>query len=114
MTVHRIMAPDWEAGHELRAIVWNDETGEATGDHHYVPTLARALAGPTPLVQDRTPWPHYRLEDPAHDPADFLALILVIGRLGVPYPERVRLPESLRGVEPTPSLPDDTPPGCLN
>ena len=29
-------------------------------------------------------------------------------------PERIRLPESLRGVEPTPSLPDDTPPGCLN
>ena len=55
MTVHRIEAPDWRAGHELRAIVWNDETGEATGNHSYVPTLARALAGPTPLVQDRTP-----------------------------------------------------------
>ena len=29
-------------------------------------------------------------------------------------PERIRLPESLRGVEPTPSLPDDTPPGAVN
>ena len=114
MTIHRIEAPDWTVGHELRAIVWNDETGEATGDHVCAPWLAKTLAGPAPLVIADAPWPHYRLEDPAHDPADFLALILGPGNLGSPYPERVRLPESLRGVEPTPSLPDDTPPGCLN
>ena len=114
MTIHRIEAPDWTVGHELRAIVWNDETGEATGDHVCAPWLAKTLAGPMPIVRTRAPWPHYRLEDPAHDPADFLALIFFFGRVGVPYPERVRLPESLRGVEPTPSLPDNTPPGCLN
>ncbi len=114
MTIHRIEAPDWQAGHELRAIVWNDETGEATGNHSYVPTLARALADPMPITNIGDSRPNFRLEDPAHNPADFLRLIHFFGNLGVPYPERIRLPESLRGVEQTPPLPDDTPPGAVN
>lgn len=118
MTIHRIMAPDRSAGRELRAIVWNDETGEVTGDHENASWIAARLAGPMPVSTVGDYRPNFILADPAHAPADFLALILDIAEVGVsssgPPLWGVHLPESLRGVEPTPPLPDDTPPGAVN
>lgn len=114
MTVHRIMAPDSFAGHELRELAWNDEIGELTGDHTDVAGFAQDLAGPMPIHNRGSFKPNYVLEDPAHNPADFLALILELHDLGSPHRDRVQLPPTLRGVEPTPPLPDDTPPGALN
>ncbi len=115
MTVHRIMAPDWKAGWQLRAVEWDDDAGTVAGDHSAVPYLAKDLAAPTPLeIQPVRVMPAWNLEDPAHDPADFLALALYDHDIGSVFRSRVQLPESLRGVEPTPPPPGDTPPGVVN
>ena len=113
MTVHRIMAPDGDAGWRLRAIEWDDVAGTVAGDHRDVPLLAEDLAGPMPIWRTG-PQPVYRLADPAHNPADFLVLAIEIRNIGSIFRDRVQLPESLRGVEPTPPLPDNTPPGAVN
>ena len=39
MTVHAIEQPDWRADGARRRILWNDETGEVSGDHGELPFL---------------------------------------------------------------------------
>lgn len=43
MTTHRIMAPDVFAGREPRLILWDDETGEVSGEHSAVAHLNATL-----------------------------------------------------------------------
>ena len=44
MTVHAIEQPDWRADGARRRILWNDETGEVSGDHGELPFLRSWLA----------------------------------------------------------------------
>ena len=83
MTVHRIEAPDPAAGWRCRAIEWDDAAGTVAGDHSAVPYLAEDLAAPPPFWRTGGPEPLYRLDDPAHDPADFLALAIAIRDVGM-------------------------------
>lgn len=63
-------------GRETRSIVWDDEAGTVEGDHYRVATMRdvilRSADGP---VTVGTPGSTWDLRDPAHDPAEFLAMI---------------------------------------
>ena len=92
------------------AIVWNDETGEVTGDHGDVPSVRLWLD-----VAERDGHllgeeGRVNLRDPRHDPADFLA-VLVWSIRG--FYERLELPPALRGVKPTPLTAPRLPPGVV-
>ena len=104
--IHTILLPDIFRGRELRTVTWDDEAGTVGGDHHDVPWLREQLDAPRPLVQ-RAVWGRRTLVDPAHRAEDFLALMDDV--------RNAVLPESLRGVEPTPwpsyPRPPDLPPG---
>lgn len=116
MATHTITCRDWDEDDvKRRRIIWNDETGEVSGDHSKVPGLRRALAHAA-----RGGRLHLLIEggyldprDPLHDPADFLALMLF------PYVNRsdlldLDLPPALRGIEPTPMRsPGPPPPGAV-
>lgn len=80
-------------------IVWDDATGEVTGNHSQAAELALAIASPP--LECRCPWGFVSLADPAHDPADFLTALRSI----VSWPLHVVLPQSLADVEPTPYPP---------
>lgn len=80
-------------------IVWDDVTGEVSGDHPQAAELALAI-GNGPMIAN-CPWGSVTLADPAHDPADFLTAL----RFVVAWPLDVELPESLASVEPTPYPP---------
>ena len=96
MATHVIMAEDWRAGGEPRAIVWDDETGEISGEHHVVPRLR--------LAQERLEreggWQddmgYWRMPDPRLDPACVRVLIVsaVHGMLDL-----AALPEPLRSAD---------------
>ena len=98
MTVHRITMPDAFAGDEPREIVWDDETGEVSGDHSDVPDIggrldSAARDGFLPAMCG-----HWDLRDPRHDAEDFLVVLF--------WPGSVRaelLPPALR-VKPAPFI----------
>lgn len=99
MTVHKIMAPDIAEGRELRSIHWDDEAGFVWGRHSSVRHIRAVFAGPRPYPHGRMTGTAF-LQDPAHDPRDFLWLI------GDPaldfWPEdestQAKLPPTLRGI----------------
>ena len=105
MSVHTIKMPDWMRGRELRTVVWDDEAGTVTGDHSEVPWLQETLAREMPLDLG-TEGGNFIVTDPAHDPADFLA---VLGRAYWPILDHDRdrhlLSDSLRDVESTRATP---------
>ena len=90
---HTIIARDLVGTAE---IVWDDVTGEVTGNHRQAAELALAIAD-APMTA-HCPWGAVELRDPAHDPADFLTALRYI----VPRSLDIDLPESLADVEPTP------------
>ena len=108
MAQHTIMFPDWMVGRELRSIVWDDDAGTVEGEHSHIDDLREALAEPTPLLLPSIA-ASWTLNDPAHDPADFLALLshLIDDRA-------VRdLPPVFDGVEPTPGVAIPCSPGAV-
>lgn len=96
MATHTIRYRDWR--HDApRTILWNDETGEVSGDHGDVPGIRAAVEravreGHLPEV-----FGCCHLRDPRRDPADFLAVLHWVNQSGAP----LELPAALRGVEPT-------------
>ena len=98
---HVIRYPDRVADDEPRDLVWDDETGEVSGDHGDAEEVRRTLAlGYVTEITTRRP-----LADPAHDPAEFLVALGHVPdgwRLMPGGPLHHLLPPSLRGVEPAP------------
>ena len=108
MAQHTIMFPDIMVGRELRSIVWDDEAGTVEGEHSRLDRIREALAEPTPLVIPSIA-ASWTLNDPAHDPADFLALLY--RRID---DRAVRnLPPVFDGIEPTPGIAIPCPPGAV-
>ena len=102
--VHEIQYPDWSRGGELRSIVWDDEAGTVRGDHQFVPALEHSFKEKLiATIQGVT-----HLNDPAHDPRDFLALLY-----GDRIEDRGILPDSLKDVTPTPLTVGKLPEGAI-
>ena len=80
-------------------IVWDDVAGTVDGAHSEVPLLRERIGnGPT---EQGYPWGTAELRDPAHNPADFLAVL----RGTVSWPYHLELPEALADVAPTTPTP---------
>ena len=106
MTVHAITLPDMLRGEEPRTILWDDEAGTVSGTHHDLPDIRRVFAAPKPVevgVCGRV----WRLRDPAHDPAEFLALLHISYWPVWNSPLRETLPAVFDGVQPPPGEPDE-------
>ena len=104
MAKHTIMFPDWMVGRELRSIVWDDEAGAVEGDHSCLDLIREIFAEPTPYVIGDVA-AYWTLEDPAHNPADFLTVLSRhIDWRVLEDPLRSTLPPVFDGVEPTPGV----------
>ena len=73
---HTIMCPDRFRDGEPRSIVWDDETGEVSGDHSEVPDIRDTMARAERDGFLPEPTGHFVLRDPRHDPGDFLTALL--------------------------------------
>lgn len=113
--MHHLDLPDYRAGRELRRIVWDDEAGTVQGTHSAVELIGsvfdQAAHGP---IDFGCEWGEYILNDPAHNPSDFLAVVFrhcLSGR------QRLEdfLPASLTGVKLTqgPPMPADADTGIV-
>ena len=103
MAVHEIMIPDpwpWHRG-ELRSVVWDDVAGTVDGDHRNVPWIQETLALPKP-VDAGSPGVLWTLDDPGHDPAEMLVLLVLSAERP---PEQLSLPPIFDGV----ALPEGEP-----
>ena len=100
MAVHTVTLPDYSGP---RRIVWDDEAGTVEGDHSEIPYLRRVFAASKPV----TVGVGYvrRLRDPAHDPAEMLALIFGICQPHIH--ERPPLPPIFDGVALPKGEPDE-------
>jgi len=76
-------------------IVWDDVTGVVEGSHYDVGWLQKRLRDPFPL-EFGNEIARWVLQDPAHNPTDFLGLLGVAVGLEEPA---VVLPPSLKDVE---------------
>lgn len=99
MAVHTITLPDWMRGDELRTIVWDDEAGTVSGTHSDVAELQRVFDAPKPVTigDEGGTWD---LQDPAHDPAEFLTALGNAFWPALREPLRSTLPEVFDGLEP--------------
>jgi len=88
-------------GRELRSIVWDDEAGTVAGDHSDVDSFRRVFAADKPVTVGDTGLA-WDLVDPAHDPAQFLAVLWSVYAPALDKPLRSTLPAIFDGVE----LPD--------
>ena len=114
MAKHTLMIPDMMVGRELRSIVWDDEAGTVEGEHSQLYRLRMALAKPTPYVIHNIA-ASWTLAAPAHDPADFLAMLgqLIDWRV-LEDPLRSTLPPVFDGVgQGTLGVLKPCPPGCV-
>ena len=108
MTVHTIMLPDYMYGREPRSVIWDDQAGTVEGEHSRVPWMQRVLAAPTPYHGLSGEGRRLALEDPAHDPRDFLWLLLDAYWPAFDEPLRSTvLPPALRDVELRPASPPE-------
>ncbi len=97
MTVHTIMLPDMVHYDAPRSVIWDDEAGTVAGEHYDVPWMQGMLAATPPVVMGDV-MGTVTLNDPSHDPADFLVLL---GRAYWPVleePLRSTLPSVFDGV----------------
>ena len=106
--IHAIDKPDIYAGGEPRRILWNDQTGDVSGEHHDVPRLRERMARAVRDGYLPSMCGHWPLRDPRRDPSDFLVVLIWTGRYDVDW-----LPPSLRDVAPTPFVPADIPDGAV-
>ncbi|MCZ0953909.1 MAG: hypothetical protein OXJ56_15175 [Rhodospirillaceae bacterium] len=74
MAVHTITIPDWSQDGELRSIIWDDVAGTVEGDHIEVDSFQRVFAADKPVTVGDTGLA-WELDDPAHDPSQFLAVL---------------------------------------
>lgn len=100
---HRILVQDYiesKPTGRYDDIIWDDVVGTVEGSHYKVESLNKRLSEPFPLeFGDETRL--FELQDPAHNPSDFLTLVgFALMGLSPPY---VILPNSLKGVSPTPA-----------
>lgn len=98
MAEHPIEIPDIMAGDSLRRIVWNDETGEVSGDHFNVRRIRATIeAAPVERGDGGRVW---LLEDPGRNPAEFLTMLSILDWRILGRPElRATLPAVFDGVE---------------
>ena len=92
MAVHTIRIPDRMRGRELRTIVWDDEAGTVAGDHVEVDDIRRVFDAPKPVTIGDAGGT-WDLNDPAHDPAEFLTLLF-------DFHQQLRNDEALRATLP--------------
>lgn len=97
MATHTIRLPDWRHGDEPREIVWNDETGEVSGDHGGVPGIRRMQEFAARTGGFLNSFGAWRLPDPRRDPASFV--VVLYEALGRQFDEAA-LPEPLRSADP--------------
>ena len=98
MARHTIRLPDLMQGRELRTIIWDSEAGTLEGDHSDIEYLRRTFAAPKPVTRGYAAGV-WHLQDPAHDPAEFLIdLWLVYDRIE-DEPLRSTLPAIFDGIE---------------
>ncbi len=97
MAVHTIMIPDRMRGREPRSIVWDDEAGTVEGDHYDVGSFRRVFAADKPVTVGSTGLA-WDLDDPAHDPAQFLAVLWTVYQPALDEPLRSTLPAVFDGV----------------
>lgn len=98
MAVHTLRIPDWLRGDELRSIVWDDEAGTVEGDHSKVAEFRRVFAADKPVTIG-DPGGTWDLDDPAHDPVQFLTLLGNVHWPALDEPLRSTLPAVFDGVE---------------
>lgn len=93
MTIHSVHQPDLQADGAPRLLLWNDETGEVSGEHSDVPLIRGYMKDAVRdggLPVDNGFW---RLRDPRHDPASF---VVVLSFAIQPAFDENALPEALR------------------
>ena len=95
MATHTIKMRDWRHD-EPRTIVWNDETGEVSGDHVWVQGIRDMIERAEGAGGVLTHYGFWRLADPRRDPACFVAVLYLI--LGRDFDEDA-LPEPLRSAD---------------
>ena len=112
MAKHTIMFPDWRRGREPRRIVWDDEAGTVEGDHSQISLIREALDEPIPLVlnDEAATW---TIEDPAHDPTDFLTMLSLLVDWQAFDGARLTLPPVFSGLEPALGVVTPCPPGAV-
>ena len=98
MAVHSLLIPDRLRGRELRSIIWDDEAGTVEGDHSKVAEFRRVFAADKP-VRIGNPGGKWDLVDPAHDPAEFLAVLRILYWPALDEPLRSTLPAVFDGVK---------------
>ncbi len=103
MTVHTIMLPDMVHYDAPRSVIWDDEAGTVTGEHYDVPWMQEGLAF-TPPIEMPDVMGTITLNDPGHDPADFLVLLWQAYWPVLDEPLRSTLPPVFDGVEMTPMV----------
>ena len=111
MATHTIMFPDIVVGRAPRSIVWDDEAGTVEGEHSRLDVIREAFAEPTPY-EFGTESHYWRLEDPAHNPADLLTVLSVLIDWQAFDDPRLVLPPVFDGVEATPGIAIPCPPGA--
>ena len=96
MATHTIGMRDWRHD-EPRTIVWNDETGEVSGDHVEVQGIRDMIERAERAGGVLTHRGFWRLADPRHDPACFVAVLYLVLRRDF---DEDALPEPLRSADP--------------
>jgi len=110
---HRILVRRYNEGRFeglIQDIIWDDVKGTVEGSHYKVASLNKRLKQPFPL-EFGDEMTHSILQDPAHDPSDFLSL-LAVALLGL-EPPGVILPDSLKDIKSTPPKFHTVPPGAI-
>ena len=98
MAVHTIVIPDRLRGREPRTIIWDDAAGTVDGTHSQMPHLRQRFEEPKPVqIGDLGV---SSLQDPAHDPSKFLALLIDIYRPLMEEPLRSTPPAVFDRVSP--------------
>ena len=98
MAVHTITIPDRSLDGELRSIVWDDEAGTVDGDHIEIRSFQRVFDAEKPVTVGDTGLA-WELDDPAHDPAQFLAVLWSVYAAALYEPLRSTLPSVFDGVD---------------
>lgn len=98
MAVHTLSIPDRMRGRELRSIVWDDQAGTVDGDHSVVDSFRRVFDADKPVTVG-DPGCAWDLTDPAHDPAQFLAVLWSVYWPALDQPLRSTLPPVFDGVD---------------